>query len=147
MKRKKLFIALVVVLAVFTARMAFLAMSSRDMTPTLGLSGEELTYCPQKPNCVSSQEEGDHFVEPIRSELTIEEAKTRLLELPRARLEKEGDNYLHLTFKSKLFGFLDDVELAKRGDVFHIRSASRVGYSDMDSNRERVELIRTILNK
>lgn len=142
----------VLVLAVFAAalfagRLFYLADQSRSTSPELGLAGGKLTYCPQKPNCVSSQEEGDHFIEPIKSDISIEKAKKRLLRLPGARLEDEGQDYIHLTFRSELFGFLDDVELVKTDGLYHIRSASRVGYSDMGANRERAERIREILTK
>ncbi|MEQ8662522.1 MAG: DUF1499 domain-containing protein, partial [Gammaproteobacteria bacterium] len=52
------------------------------------------------------------------------------------------DTYLHATFRSALFGFVDDVELRLDGDALHWRSASRVGYSDLGANRRRLEALR-----
>ncbi len=104
--------------------LCFLGIKSQETSPTIGLQAGKLAPCPQKPNCVSSQEEGDHFVKPITTDLSMEEIKKRVLELERARLESEGDDYAHLTFKSQIFGFLDDVELIKEGETLHIRSAS-----------------------
>jgi len=47
---------------------------------------------------------------------------------------------------SKVFKFVDDVELRDAGKgVVHIRSASRVGYSDRGENKKRVERIRAAL--
>ena len=43
---------------------------------------------------------------------------------------------------SKIFKFVDDVEIRQDGDVCQIRSGSRVGYSDRGVNRKRVEIIR-----
>lgn len=143
---KKAVIILLILIVAIAVRFIFLAIKSQDMDPGLGLKAGKLSPCPQKPNCVSSQEEGDHYTSPIETELSMEEIKKRVLGLDRARLESEGDDYAHITFKSKLFGFLDDVELVKEGNIVHIRSASRVGYSDMDANRQRVEMIRKLLN-
>ena len=58
-------------------------------------------------------------------------------------------NYIHAEARSAMFGFVDDVELQMlpSGDVIAIRSASRVGYSDMGVNRRRVERIRESLLK
>lgn len=133
--------------ALFLGRMFYLASQSQGMSVKLGVEEGKLTYCPQKPNCVSSQEEGDHYTPPIKSSLGLREAKQRVLGLPNARLEEEGENYLHVTFKSDLFGFLDDVELYKTNGLYHVRSASRVGYSDMEANRERVERLRLLLKE
>lgn len=47
--------------------------------------------------------------------------------------------------RSALFRFADDVEffLDEGTSTIHMRSASRVGYSDFGVNRRRVEEIRT----
>ena len=49
---------------------------------------------------------------------------------------------------SKIFKFVDDVELRK-SDVrtWEIRSSSRVGYSDRGVNRKRIETIRNYLSQ
>ena len=143
---KKIIIIAGVLLALFTIRMAYLAKTSRDMPVKLGLEAGKLTNCPHKPNCVSSQEEGSHFVKPIASGLPMEDAKKRILQLPDSRIDREGESYVHFVFKSKFFGFVDDVELLRKDGTYHIRSASRVGYSDMDANKNRVKLIRKLLS-
>lgn len=117
------------------------------MKPEFSITDGTLPSCPDKPNCVCSQEDGEHFIEAINSSLPIEQVKQRVLKLPRVRLETEGDNYVHFTFKSKLFKFIDDVHLLKDGGVYQVRSASRVGYSDMGVNRKRVEMLRELLTK
>ena len=58
-------------------------------------------------------------------------------------ITSETDSYLSATYMSKLFKFVDDVEIRhEKEDIWHIRSASRVGYSDRGVNRKRVETIR-----
>ena len=64
-----------------------------------------------------------------------------------AKLEKEGGEYLRFSFKSDVFGFVDDLELLKADQLWHIRSSSRVGYSDMNTNRERVEKLRSLTKR
>jgi len=48
-----------------------------------------------------------------------------------------------------LLGFVDDLEfcLDEQNNTIHVRSASRLGYSDLGKNRKRVEHIRSAFNK
>jgi uncharacterized protein (DUF1499 family) len=50
------------------------------------------------------------------------------------------------TFASALFGFVDDLEIRIDAEVgsIHLRSASRVGKSDLGANRKRVEIIQKL---
>lgn len=109
----------------------------------------QLTDCPDSPNCVSSQSlDSKHRVEPLRHDMPLGEALMRLRQLieamPRTKLIRITPEYLHVEFRSALFGFVDDVEfaLAESPGVIHVRSASRIGYWDMGANRKRVERIR-----
>ncbi|CAB1059228.1 hypothetical protein D1BOALGB6SA_3986 [Olavius sp. associated proteobacterium Delta 1] len=45
---------------------------------------------------------------------------------------------------SLIFQFVDDVELlfSDEKNLIHVKSASRIGYSDLGANRKRVERIR-----
>ncbi|MFT5883018.1 MAG: hypothetical protein ACI9FG_001528 [Crocinitomicaceae bacterium] len=56
-------------------------------------------------------------------------------------------NYLHAVFRTPLLGFEDDFEARydEEANSIHLRSASRVGYSDMGGNAKRVEAIKRIL--
>ena len=59
-----------------------------------------------------------------------------------------GDGYLHAEFTSRLFRFVDDLELHYEPGAFacQVRSASRTGHSDLGVNRKRVaELQRLVL--
>ena len=64
---------------------------------------------------------------------------------------EEDDGYLHCECSTAFWGFTDDVELHLRpdgsesGGIIAIRSASRLGYGDLGTNRRRVESIRTKL--
>jgi len=54
---------------------------------------------------------------------------------------------LHATYKTPLVGYTDDLELLLDEDsgVLHIRSASRIGRSDLGANRKRIEALRLLL--
>lgn len=113
------------------------------------LAKGRLRACPRSPNCVSSQTTDDaRRVEPLVYEgdpvTAMDRLRRAIVSLPRARIVTVSDDYLHAEFTSLFFRFVDDVELLidpERHRV-HVRSASRVGYSDLGANRRRVEAIR-----
>ena len=110
---------------------------------------ELLAPCPDSPNCVSSLATDDgHRVDPLPLEGTAEEALDRLRriieEMAGATVDRVEDGRLEARFRSRIFRFTDDVTLVvdEEAGVVHVRSASRVGYSDLGVNRRRVEAIR-----
>jgi len=110
--------------------------------------------CPDTPNCVSSMEAGtSHYVEPLRYQGDIEEAKKRLIDVingfSRTRVLENTDTYVRATFTSFLFRFTDDVEfeIDDEKKQIHMKSASRIGYSDLGANRQRCEAIRERFNR
>ncbi|MEL6459929.1 MAG: DUF1499 domain-containing protein [Cyanobacteria bacterium J06636_27] len=115
----------------------------------LGVTENHLAPCPSSPNCVVSQN-GDekHAIEPIPYRVDRDKAKETLLKVltvvPRTEVVEETDNYIHALSKSRIFKFIDDVEFyfPKDENVIHIRSASRVGESDLGVNRTRMQQIR-----
>ena len=116
-------------------------------------SSAELSPCPNRPNCVSSlSADSDHRIEPLAFSISVDEALARLKQVllnePRTRIVKEEGGYLHAEARSFLFRFVDDVEFLLDADkqVIHVRSASRLGYSDLGVNRRRVERIRRAFN-
>jgi uncharacterized protein (DUF1499 family) len=113
---------------------------------TLGVTQGSLQPCPDIPNCVSSQappEDETHYVPPIRYRGSPEQMAARILELlrdlPRVRIVTEKADYIHAEFRTRLIGFVDDVEfyLPQDGGIVHLRSASRVGQADLGVNRRR----------
>lgn len=62
-------------------------------------------------------------------------------------LEEERPGWLRAESRSRWLGFVDDLELALVADErrIHVRSASRVGWSDLGVNRRRVEALRAAL--
>ncbi|MBC77888.1 MAG: hypothetical protein CME64_17915 [Halobacteriovoraceae bacterium] len=147
MKLKVVLMVIVIIVALLSSRLYMLGNQSQEVIPDLGHQNGQLAACPDKPNCVSSQEQGEAFVQPFDKNLTVKELKKSVLSIKGAKLEKEGEGYLRFSFKSDIFGFVDDLELVKGGQAWHIRSSSRVGYSDMNANRERVEKLRQLIMK
>ena len=117
--------------------------------PQIGLVDGRLRPCPSSPNCVCSQnQDAGHHIEPLRFTAAPREAWDRLHDLvqklPRTRVVSRDDRYLHVEFTSLLMRFVDDVEflLDESASVIHVRSASRIGHSDLDANRKRIEALR-----
>ena len=101
---------------------------------------------PNKPNCVSSRADASdrqHYIEPLTG--TLAAAKAWITSQPRTVIVEEDDGFLHATFRTRFFGFVDDVHLEVEGEQLHVRSASRVGYGDLGVNRKRVEALRKAL--
>lgn len=110
---------------------------------TLGVTDGELAACPDSPNCVSSFDTREsHGIEPITG--SLEQVRQAVAAMKGAQIVSEGDGYLYAEFTSNLMGYVDDVEFLEvsSGGICHVRSASRLGYSDMGVNRKRVETIR-----
>jgi uncharacterized protein (DUF1499 family) len=122
---------------------------STNQTLEANATNDRLSPCPKSPNCVSSlSEDESHYVAPLAYETTLEEAREKLISvinsMKRSEMVTAEVNYIHATFKSALFGFVDDVEFLfdDQRKVIDVRSASRTGYSDLGVNRKRVEEIR-----
>jgi uncharacterized protein (DUF1499 family) len=119
-----------------------------------GMVNGELTQCGTKPNCVCSEqrEQNDFYIEPLALKDGANEPlammKTVLLDMG-AELITETDTYLATTFTSGIFGFVDDLEVRWDQDnsVLQLRSASRVGHSDLGANRKRVERVRDLFQQ
>ncbi len=108
-----------------------------------------LKACPKSPNCVSSQAvDPEHAIAPLVYTGSVTEAYAQLKKvlsgMKRIKIVAEKEDYLHAEAKSLIFRFVDDVEFyfPANEKIIHVRSASRVGYSDMGVNRKRVEEIR-----
>lgn len=117
-----------------------------DMT---GLKQGQLRPCPDTPNCVSSQsKDPSRFIAPLDYTGSLEASQKKLLYILKSmrgvNIITEAKNYLHVTVTSRLFRFVDDLEFyfVEEPPGIHVRSASRMGYSDLGVNRRRIEKIR-----
>jgi uncharacterized protein (DUF1499 family) len=132
---------------------AFFAGCSGVRPVNLGVQDGKLLPCPSTPNCVSSQSiDRQHHVDPLKYASSTSEAMADLKgivqQMKRTVIVSETGNYLHIEFTSAIWKFVDDVEFSfdEGAQVIHVRSASRVGNSDLGVNRQRVEEIRTRWN-
>ena len=131
----------------------FLITGCSGNLPELGVHHGQLMKCPGTPNCVNSQAPDEkHFVQPIRFIGTQQEARDLLLDVlkewKRVNITAIEENYIRAEFTSAIFRFVDDVEFYFPGTtsnemIIHVRSASRVGRSDLGVNRKRIEQIRS----
>lgn len=113
----------------------------------LGVKNGKLAPCPGSPNCVNSQSQDPKSkIEPLPT-VAIADLRKVLESMERTTIIEQTENYLYAEFKSKLMGYVDDVEfyLDPNENVMHVRSASRLGQSDLGVNRKRVEEIRAKL--
>lgn len=109
--------------------------------------------CGGKPNCVCTFEErASHSIDPLSSIDGAEQAVLRIIQdvieaMPDAKLVDMRQDYLHFEFRSRMFRFVDDVEILwnRQTGTVHFRSASRSGHSDLGVNRKRVERIKRSL--
>jgi len=114
----------------------------------LGVKDGRLKPCPDRPNCASSQASDASHVPPL---LFADEPATAwqrlrvvLESMPRIRVVEQTPTYMRAEAASRIFGFVDDMEflLDATAHVVHVRSAARLGYSDLGVNRRRVEQVR-----
>lgn len=130
---------------------AVIALSPKGQ-PQVGISNGQLRTCPGSPNCVSSEFGGEAFyIAPLAFTGDRERAWSSIREAVRSAggaIQSEGNGYLWATFTSRVLRFVDDLELRMDADnsVIHVRSASRVGYSDLGVNRKRVEQVRSLFS-
>jgi uncharacterized protein (DUF1499 family) len=117
-----------------------------------GVREGRLAPCAGSPNCVSSDAgDAQHGIAPLALAAPAADAwraaRDAVAALPRTAIVAESAGYLHAECRSALFRFVDDLELHLRDaeGVIAVRSASRVGYSDLGVNRRRVEALRSAL--
>lgn len=108
-----------------------------------------LRPCPPTPNCVSTEaRKPGRRMEPFPYTDPPATVVARLADIveaiPGGRVVERGDDRIRAEFTSRLFRFVDDVDLVLDRDtgVVRFRSASRVGRWDLGANRRRMERIR-----
>src|SRR5258707_6226285 len=122
-------------------------MMSWNRPDNLGAKAGRLAPCRRSPNCVCSQADSSdavHYIAPIPFKGTgadaMSAAKKAIESMQRATIVRQergaAGPYMYAEFRSKLLGFVDDVELVfdEKAGVFHVRSASRLGRRDFGVN-------------
>ncbi|MEC7839888.1 MAG: DUF1499 domain-containing protein [Chlamydiota bacterium] len=126
-----------IIVVAFIIFAVFFYLKNEKTPNNLGVTNNLLAPCPNSPNCAKSQIHYSSKKHPF------DKIKQILSKYPKTRIVKINDNYLHAEFRSKIFSFVDDVEFFydQNNEVIHIRSASRVGYSDFGVNKHRIDKI------
>ena len=128
------------------ALLPFLSACAGEPPQDIGVRDGRLIACPESPNCVSSYESSEeHAIAALDGNLN--QIQQILVAMDGANIVEQSNNYLYAEFTSSLMGYVDDVEFLydAASNTTQVRSASRVGYSDMGANRSRVEAIRAQL--
>lgn len=116
-----------------------------------GVDDGQLAPCPESPNCVSTQADpgdSEHYIEPVSFDGDVDTARQRMVAIlqgmDRTTIETAEGNMIHATARSLIMGFIDDVVIYfdEATNTVHMRSAARLGYSDMGVNRNRIEQIK-----
>jgi uncharacterized protein (DUF1499 family) len=148
---KTAFVTVFLFVAAGLLLLVVLAALSRSGKPP-GLVAGKLSMCPDKPNCVSSEQHNDveHYLEPVTLQFAtspdpVTVIKAVIVDMGGVIQEQHGE-YIAAVFSSSVFGFVDDLEVrVDPGErLLHIRSASRVGYGDAGVNRKRIERFRKL---
>ena len=131
---------------------ALLAACVGERPNNLGVQDGALASCPASPNCVSSFARNDrHQIAPFSFNGDPDAAFARLkLVLSRradATVIEEQSGYLRIELRTTFF--VDDAEfmLDSKQRVIQVRSASRLGYSDLGKNRSRMEELRALFGQ
>jgi len=128
-----------------------MAVMSQKMPDNLGLKDGQLTPCPDSPNCVCSEShtenDGEHYIQATQGNKTTWDKLKKILIAQGGTIESDDGLYIHATFRSAIFQYVDDVELRldKTNNNIHIRSASRMGRKDFGVNRKRVQALKKAL--
>lgn len=139
-------IGLLVLVVVIIGGLFFLAQQSASGAAP-GLADGRLAPCPSSPNCVSSEAgtDSDHAIDPLPPGAWSKLPET--VTAMGATITERSDDYLAAEFRTSVMKFVDDVEFRRTEDAVHVRSASRVGHSDMGANAKRVTALRDALSQ
>ena len=151
---------ILLVVAVLAAIGAGQAGLFRSSTPTdLGVRGGKLKPPSATDNSVTSQAAlyPDHpqraasQIAPLAlrgdGPATIARVRTLVQAMSGATIIKSDPDYLYAQFTTPLMKFVDDAEFwyDPAAQAIQVRSASRIGKSDMGVNRKRIDAVRAAL--
>ena len=148
MKILKWFLIIIVVGIILFFVLRWLVGRASPMPDILGVTNGRLAACPESPNCVSSYEtDEEHGMEAMvlvgETAVAQEKILAIMQAMPGSTLITNEPSYIYAEFRSPTMGFVDDVEIYfdEEAGLIQFRSASRLGYEDMDANRNRMEAI------
>lgn len=145
--KKWLFIVLgLAIVTYFGARIFIDVMSHRPAA--LGVTEGQLVPCPDSPNCVSTQADPadeQHYIEPMtytgESAVAMDNMIEAIESMKGSEIITREPNYIYAEYTTAMMHYIDDVEvyIDDTEKQIHLRSASRLGHSDLGKNRARLE--------
>lgn len=145
-------IAAVVLLVIAAGVIATRTAAGRVDSVAAGIVDGSLATCESPLNCVTTTGTGEAFIEPLQCD--SDDPFTALVQVLDDRgwpVDVQqlagGQTYLAAVATTRVLRFRDDVEFLvnQADDWIRVRSASRVGQSDLGANRARVEALRADL--
>ena len=157
---KTFLIIVVLLIAAIVVYFFILGIHSRSKDAP-GLIGGQLAKCPDTPNCFCTEymDHKGHYLEPIHFPQTMRAGIDAMVVIREiitemgGKIQHQKENYLAATFSSAIFGFVDDFEVRidtgidQANKIIHLRSASRVGRSDLGVNKKRIDLFKKLFEK
>lgn len=157
----KWFLVLILVLVILAILAGQLGMFKGVAPNDLGVAEGRLKLPADTPNSVSSQADlypnhPQHSyarIEPLPSvgdsKSTLERIKAIIESMPGYEVITYQEHYLYVQFTTRVMKFVDDAEFwfDPQSNVVQVRSASRLGKSDLGVNRKRIESIRRQLKE
>jgi uncharacterized protein (DUF1499 family) len=109
-------------------------------------SPDLLPECGWLPNCINTQSgQGIQASEPISANAEQwQQLKAWIARQEDWEITIDDSNFVHAVVKTPAIGFRDDVQLLflPGKQLIQVRSASRVGLSDLGTNARRIETLR-----
>ena len=107
----------------------------------LGVHDGHLSPCPSPAHCATATWPVADADDALAALLPA------VLALEGVEVVETGNGYLHATATSRIFGFVDDLELHADGEagVIEARSVSRLGDSDLGVNARRLKTLERAL--
>ncbi len=152
---KILLIAIILLPILFiAARLGIAHYSQLSIATGYSVQGnsKQLDDCPESPNCQCSQatrsaQQVAPFDYSLNRDEVIAKLESVIAQQAGVEIKKSDSDYLWATYKTKLMGYLDDVEfLLDNEGVLQVRSASRLGKSDLGANKKRIDALRALLD-
>ena len=139
-----IWIPFVVVVALLIIALALMAANSRSRS--VSITGDKLPpFNDSKPGVHSRAQQLDAYIAPLDycPKDIVKEVAIKM----EWQLKYESDRLIHYEAKTSLFGFVDDIcfEFDQISGQIYVASTSRIGKSDMGTNRKRIEKFRALL--
>ena len=125
---------------------AILSLAACSSSPGRPEGRAALPECGLLPNCVNSQSgRGAQASEPLSAATRQwQQLKAWIRQQPDWEVIVDENDFMQAVVKTPTLGFRDDVQLLflPAQQIIHVRSASRLGLSDLGTNARRVDTLR-----